>query len=321
MVNGNQAPFEAARRATAASMVEVADEEKLEPMELPRHGRFLELNGLKYHYLDQGRGDAVVMLHGNPTWSFYYRDLARALPDGYRAIIPDHMGCGMSEKPGDNRYDYRLRSRVDDLERLLEHLQLRERLTLVLHDWGGMIGMAYASRYPERIKRLVILNTAAFLLPKNKRFPLALRVARMPLLGDWLLRATNLFCRGTLRFGLRTRRLSPHIQRSYLEPYDSYANRIAVARFVQDIPLKPRHPSYALVDQVQRGLHRFARTPTLICWGCRDFVFSSEFLDQWVRHLPHAEVHRFEDAGHLVLEDARFELIPRVVHFLEANPI
>ncbi len=296
-----------------------ADEQDV--VEPPFQDHFLAVNGLRYHYLDQGEGDPVVLLHGNPTWSFYYRNLARALFGRYRTIIPDHIGCGMSEKPDESRYSYRLKSRVDDLDFLLEHLQLRERITLVLHDWGGMIGMAYASRYPERIKRLVILNTAAFFLPPNKRFPFALRFARTPWLGDWILRATDAFCKGTLRFGMKKRRLPRDIEQAYLSPYDSYANRIAIARFVQDIPLKAGHPSYDLVDEVQKGLHRFKRTPALICWGCRDFVFSTEFLDQWVGHLPYAEVHRFEDAGHLVLEDARHEVIPKIVDFLEANPI
>jgi haloalkane dehalogenase len=100
------------------------------------------------------------MLHGNPTWSFFYRDLIRGLSDDYRTVAPDHVGCGLSDKPGDDRYDYTLSRRVDDLEALLEHLALREGLTLVLHDWGGLIGLAYAHRHPERIKRLVVLNTA-----------------------------------------------------------------------------------------------------------------------------------------------------------------
>ena len=118
------------------------------------------------------------MVHGNPSWSFYYRNLVLALRDRYRCIVPDHIGCGLSDKPGDDRYDYTLSRRVDDLERLLEHLGITENITLVVHDWGGMIGMAYAVRHPERIKRLVILNTGAFHLPKSKPFPLGLRICR-----------------------------------------------------------------------------------------------------------------------------------------------
>src|SRR5210317_837044 len=152
----------------------------------PFENHFLELNGLQYHYLDEGQGEPVVMVHGNPSWSFYYRDLAKALRDRYRVIVPDHIGCGLSEKPGDGGYSYTLKQRVDDLESLLEHLDIDERITLVLHDWGGMIGMAYASRYPERIARLVILNTAAFHLPAGKHLPLALKICRDTKLGEFL---------------------------------------------------------------------------------------------------------------------------------------
>src|SRR5512137_1165151 len=119
----------------------------------PFAGHYLDLDGLRLHYLDEGSGEPVVMLHGNPTWSFYYRNLVLALRDKYRCIVPDHIGCGMSDKPGDDRYDYTLQSRVDDLEALLDSLGVTNGITLVVHDWGGMIGMAYATRHPERIKR------------------------------------------------------------------------------------------------------------------------------------------------------------------------
>ena len=139
----------------------------------PFTGRFHNHGGLRQHYLDEGQGDPVVMVHGNPSWSFYYRNLVLALRGHYRVIVPDHIGCGLSDKPDDGRYRYTLKQRVDDLDALLDSLGIRERITLVLHDWGGMIGMAYACRYPERIRRLVILNTGAFPLPPTKKFPLA----------------------------------------------------------------------------------------------------------------------------------------------------
>ncbi len=120
----------------------------LAPGLYPFRGHFLDLQGIRLHYLDEGRGEPVVMVHGNPTWSFYYRELVKALRDDYRVVVPDHVGCGLSDKPDDDRYDYTLDRRVADLEALLDHLGLTSDLTLVLHDWGGMIGMAYASRHP-----------------------------------------------------------------------------------------------------------------------------------------------------------------------------
>lgn len=286
----------------------------------PFDGHRLDLDGLSYHYLDEGQGDTVVMVHGNPTWSFYYRNLVQTLSDRYRCIVPDHIGCGLSDKPGDDRYEYTLERRVDDLDALLDHLHLKENITLVVHDWGGMIGMALASRYPERIKRLVVMNTAAFHLPKAKTFPLALTLGRTPI-GSFLIRGFNAFSGIAARICCKRNPLSAELKQAYTEPYNSWANRIATLRFVQDIPLKPGDRAYNIVQNVQDGLQRFAQTPLLICWGVKDFVFSTEFLDEWVRHLPHAEVHRFEDGGHYILEDAAKEVIPLIDDFLAKHPI
>jgi haloalkane dehalogenase len=287
---------------------------------LPFAGHFLDLGGLRYHYLDEGRGEPVVMLHGNPTWSFFYRHLAAGLCDAWRVVVPDHIGCGLSDKPDDRRYPYTLRRRVDDLEALLGHLGLVEDLTLVLHDWGGMIGLAYASRHPERVRRLVVLNTAAFRLPAGKRLPWSLWLCRNTPLGPLLVRGLGAFSRGAVRLCCR-RPLPPAVRAGYLAPYDSWANRIAVLRFVQDIPLGPGDPAFEIVTEVEKGLSRFAALPVLICWGLRDFVFDTDFLREWQRHFPRAEVHAFAEAGHYVLEDAGEEILPLVRDFLRRHPL
>jgi haloalkane dehalogenase len=281
--------------------------------------RYLDLKGLRLHYVGEGRGEPVVMLHGNPTWSFYYRELVRGLCDRYRTVVPDHIGCGRSDKPGDDRYDYTLERRVLDLEALLDHLALRENLTLVLHDWGGMIGMTYAVRHPERVKRLVVLNTAGFLMPPGKRLPWSLWLCRNRFLGPLLVRGLGAFHRGAARFCV-CRPLAPVVRATYLAPYDSWAHRIAVLRFVQDIPLRPGDPSYALARATQDGLERFRDVPLLICWGEQDFVFDADFLAEWQRRFPRAEVHRFPDAGHYVLEDAGAAIVPLVRDFLHRHP-
>jgi cis-3-alkyl-4-acyloxetan-2-one decarboxylase len=282
----------------------------------PFTGHYFDHGGLRQHYLDEGSGAPVVMLHGNPSWSFYYRHLVLTLRDRYRVIAPDHIGCGLSDKPGDDRYSYTLRQRVDDLEALLESLDLRENITLVVHDWGGMIGMAYASRHPERIARLVILNTGAFHLPQSKTFPLALKVCRTPL-GALLIRGGNAFARAAARVGCKRRPMSAELRAAYCAPYNSWRNRIATLRFVQDIPLAPGDPGYELISEVQNGLHRFAGKPMLILWGEQDFVFDRHFLAEWRRRFPQAEVHAFDDCGHYILEDARAEVIPLIYDFLE----
>jgi pimeloyl-ACP methyl ester carboxylesterase len=292
----------------------------LERPAYPFENHFLDIGGLRYHYLDEGTGDAVVMVHGNPSWSFYYRDLALALREKNRVIVPDHMGCGLSDKPGVDSYDYTLKRRVADLEALLDHLAIKENITLVVHDWGGMIGMAWAARHPERVKRLVVLNTSAFFLPKNKPFPWALGLIRNTPLGALLVQGLNAFSVGASYIGCKQNPMPGALRAAYQAPYDSWDNRIATLRFVQDIPLTPSDESYETVNHVQETLGRFKDIPMFIGWGERDFVFDGHFLAEWQRRFPNAEVNRFPKAGHYVLEDAKAELIPLIQAFLEQHP-
>ncbi|MDG3006244.1 alpha/beta fold hydrolase [Paludisphaera mucosa] len=279
-------------------------------------GRDWKRDGIRQHYLDEGHGPPVVMVHGNPTWSFYYRRLVEALSPTHRAIVPDHIGCGLSDKPDDSRYRYTLESRVDDLERLLDHLGVRERVSLVVHDWGGMIGTAYAARHPERIAKMVVMNTAGFHMPAAKSFPWALHVCRDTPLGAWTVRGLNAFARGTAWIGCKNERMPRSLRDAYAAPYDDWSNRIAIHRFVQDIPLRPGDRAYDLVSWVQDRLPLLAEVPMLLAWGMKDFVFDEPFLKEWERRFPAAEVHRYPNAGHYVLEDEAASLVPRIRDFL-----
>ncbi|MEI7732528.1 MAG: alpha/beta fold hydrolase [Verrucomicrobiota bacterium] len=281
----------------------------------PFVGSYLNLDGLALHYLDEGRGDPVIMLHGNPTWSFYYRNLILGLRAQHRVIVPDHIGCGFSDKPGDHRYEYSLDRRAKDLEALINHLNISGRITLVMHDWGGMIGMTYAARFPERIGKLVLLNTAAFHLPATAKLPPSLWLCRNTPMDDFLIRRTGLFVRLVTRWGC-TRSLPRRVRDAYLSPCDTAENRLGHLRFVQDIPLRPGDASYDLVSDVQKKLTGFQKTPTLILWGMKDFVFNRHFLATWEQLLPNAQVHRFPNAGHLLLEDAGEETLPIIQKFL-----
>ena len=285
----------------------------------PFAGRYLDLDGLGYHYLDEGSGPPVVMVHGNPSWSFYYRNLVLALRDRYRCIVPDHIGCGLSDKPGDDRYDYTLARRVADLERLIDSLKLQEKVTLVVHDWGGMIGMAWAVRHPERVARLVILNTAAFHLPKEKPFPLALRICRDTRIGAFLVQGFNAFSLAASFVGCKKHPLPAGLRRIYRLPYHTWEDRIATLRFVQDIPLRQGDRSYALVSEVDRGIGQFRHLPMQIVWGEQDFVFDRHFLAEWRRRFPEAAVKSYPDAGHYILEDMQDEVVPLISRFLDRS--
>jgi len=289
----------------------------------PFKSQFFDLSGLKMHYVDEGpasgSGGSVVCVHGNPTWSFYFRNVIAALRDKYRCVAMDHIGMGLSDKPNDSHYEYTLARRVDDLEALIEHLNLGPNFTMVVHDWGGMIGMAYAVRHPDRIAKLVVLNTAAFALPAKSRMPWQLSMARTPLIGALLVRGFNAFSRGAVRDCVTARPLTAEIKQAYLAPHDSWAHRVAVHRFVQDIPLKPGDRAYQVVAQTQDKLSALADKPMLIGWGMRDFVFDAHFLEKWIEYFPGAQVHRFDDSGHFVLEDAADRLLPLISEFVAAS--
>jgi cis-3-alkyl-4-acyloxetan-2-one decarboxylase len=271
-----------------------------------------EVPGGAINYVDEGDGPAVIMLHGNPTWSFYYRHLIAALRPNYRVIVPDHIGCGLSDKP--QNYPYRLQNHIDNLALLVQHLDLTE-ASLVLHDWGGAIGMGYAVRLEIAIRRIVVLNTAAWLSP---HVPLRIAVCKVPVFGDLAIRGLNGFA-GAATWLAVEKPIDPLVRRGYLLPYRSWHDRIANLRFVQDIPLHRAHPTWPVLERIERDLPQFRATPMQILWGGRDWCFDDHFLRGWIERFPDAEVWRFDDAGHYVLEDAHAEIVPRVRRFLAAT--
>jgi haloalkane dehalogenase len=282
---------------------------------------FVHPNGLRQSYLDEGPrdGEVVLMLHGNPSWSFYWRHLVLGLRDRYRCLVPDHMGMGLSDRPDDAHYDYTLQSRIDDLERLLRHAGITGPVTLAVHDWGGMIGFGWALQHSARVRRLVILNTAAFPLPKEKRMPLRLRMGRDSKVGGWMIRRFNLFARGAAMIGTR-RKLPADVRAAYAGVYQGWDQAISTLRFMQDIPLAPGDRAWPLVEASAKALHGYADRPAFIGWGLKDFVFDKHFLHGFQRALPKAHVHAFKDAGHYILEDKHEVLVPAIRTFLDKHP-
>ncbi|MBF0275101.1 MAG: alpha/beta fold hydrolase [Nitrospinae bacterium] len=243
----------------------------------------------------------MLMLHGNPTWSYYYRNVVKKFSSSYRCVVPDHIGCGNSDKP--QNYAYQLRNHIDNLCFLVDFLKL-ENITLIVHDWGGAIGMGFAVRNPEKIKRIVILNTAAFLI---NRIPFRINICKLPFFGDIAIRGFNAFAKSALFMAVK-KPLSPEVQAQYIKPYNNWKNRIATLRFVQDIPMTPSHPTWNTLKEIEEKLPLLNSTPKLICWGMKDFCFNDIFLKRWETIYPEAEIHRFENAGHYVLEDAQEEI-------------
>ena len=278
--------------------------------------------GLSMSYLDEGPrdGEVVVMLHGNPSWSYYWRTLVSGLSDKYRCIVPDHIGMGFSDKPDDADYDYTLQSRVDDVEALLKHLGITGPVTLAVHDWGGMIGFGWALSHAAQVKRLVVTNTAAFPLPQAKPMPWQIALGRDWKFGALIIRAFNAFSSGASYLGVE-RRMPADVRRAYVSPYNNWKNRISTVRFMQDIPLGTQDKAWPLLEEAGRRLPEFADRPAFLGWGLKDFVFDKHFLAGFRAALPNAEVHAYDDAGHYVLEDKHVSLVPLIRDFLQRNPL
>jgi haloalkane dehalogenase len=282
----------------------------------PFASHFLEMDGQRYHYVDEGQGETLLCVHGNPTWSFYWRNLILPLRERYRVIAVDHIGCGLSDKPND--YPYRLAQHTGNLTRLVEQLNLRN-VTLLAHDWGGAIGLGAAVAAPQRFSRFVLFNTAAF---RSQRMPWRIGVCRVPLLGQLAVQGLNAFARAALVMAVEHReRMTPAVRTGLLAPYDTWAHRQAIYRFVADIPLGPSAPSYAALMQVEQGLAKLADRPWMFIWGMRDWCFTPHFLERFLEFVPQAETHRLEDAGHYVVEDAHERIMPLVEDFLNRHPI
>jgi pimeloyl-ACP methyl ester carboxylesterase len=281
----------------------------------PFSSHFFALGPHRLHYLDEGAGEPLLFVHGNPTWSFYWRNLILGLRDRFRCIAVDHIGCGLSDKPQD--YNYTLAQRIDDLSRLVEHLDLKG-ATLVAHDWGGSIGLGAVERLPSRFARIVLFNTGAFPPPY---VPWRIAACRTPLVGTGALRGLNAFARAALSMATeKPERMMTDVRAGLLAPYDSWANRVAIDRFVRDIPFSPRHPTWQTLERIEAGLLALAGRPIQLIWGMRDWCFRPECLDRFLQHWPGAEVHRLADCGHYVVEDAHERIVPLMVNFLTNHP-
>jgi len=284
----------------------------------PFRSHWLDLPDGRMHFLDEGPADVVdaatdtlLFVHGNPTWSFHWRELVKPLRTRYRCVAVDHLGCGLSDKPARL---LTLADHIGNLVALLQQLDV-ERVTLVAQDWGGAIGLGAMLRASERLQRILLFNTGAFPPPS---IPWRIRACRFPVLGRVAVQGGGLFNRAALRMTLARRtRLAPDVADAYMTPYNSWDDRRAIFGFVKDIPTAAAESTWQLLEEIERGLPTLADRPVLLVWGMRDWCFRPDCLERFERHWPRAEVTRLEDVGHWVMEDAPEEVVPLVTQFLE----
>jgi haloalkane dehalogenase len=295
----------------------------------PYDPQWLDTPDGRMHYVDEGPRDArpVVLVHGNPTWGYLYRNFIPPLVEaGHRAIVPDHLGFGRSEKPDDPEL-YRVPRHAERLEALLESLDLRG-ATVVPQDWGGPIGLYWATRHPERVNGLFILNTFAHgwkpdALPPGKEkvpLPLPLHLFRTPLVGELLVKGVDAFKRGFL-FGqgvVHRERLTPAVKRAYKDVHQGWSERTAILVFPREIPRTGEGPVVAMNADTEARLERHFRSkPVEIMWAMKDVAFLPAYLDTlWLKTFPDAKVTKLEDAGHYLQEDAHERIVPELVRFV-----
>lgn len=269
------------------------------------------IQGQRCHYLDEGSGPVVLMVHGTPTWSFHWRDLVKELSKTCRVVVPDHIGMGLSARPSRKEYLYTLQRRMDDLNEFIERLDLRN-ITLIVHDWGGPIGLGAAVDRPERFEKFILCNTAAF---RSETCPRAVKLCRIPVLGSLLVQGLNAIVRAA-NVTTTTRKLPKNVRAGYLAPYRTWRDRTALLEFVRDLPFSPSDRSYGTFLKIENGLAQFRNHPVCLIWGLRDWCFPPEFMERFQAIFPQSEIYPFSDSGHYVVEDAHERMVPIIRDFL-----
>ncbi len=283
------------------------------PELFPYPSNEIQVGSHTMRYLDVGSGDEVLLcVHGNPTWSFYWRSIVERFSDGRRVVAVDHLGCGRSDKPPRGEFPYTLAAHRDNLVQLIEALDLRN-VSLIAHDWGGAIGLCSLLERQDRFNRIVLLNTAAFPPPY---MPLRISACRVPVLGTAAVRGLNAFARAAVSMAMSRTKMDPMVAKGLLAPYDNWRNRVAIDSFVRDIPTSTNHPTYKVLEQLESRLPDLAPMRALLVWGMQDWCFRPECLRRFQEVWPDAQSVEIADAGHYVIEDAPAETLGAIEEFL-----
>ena len=279
---------------------------------------YLDVAHCRMHYIDEGEGEPVVFVHGDPTWSYLYRNFIKPLSGQRRCIAPDLMGMGKSSVP-DEPYPYRLHHHIENLESLLLQLDLTN-ITLVVHDWGGPVGLGFATLHSDRIKQLVLMNTWAFAPWPGGEFPKLLQMIRSERGEKFVLEKNGYVRNALLGTTAHAENLTEGVLDAYLAPFPTPASRLALLCWTRDIPVTESDPSFATMQAIEQRLTLLAAKPVLLIWGMEDPVLPESVLRRWQSLYPHATVHEILDASHFLQEDAPAEITGWLNAFLAANP-
>lgn len=277
----------------------------------------------RIHYVDEGSGPTLLMVHGNPTWSYLYRHMIHGLKDKFRCVAIDQLGFGLSDKPADA--DYSVRAHNRRLGEIIEQIGL-EKFTPVVQDWGGPITLRWAVDHKDRIERLVILNTIGF-VPKREDLNLTkiwalglLGSLKTPLLGELLIRGLHLFVRRGVPGAIYNKRSKTRERlKGYLLPHPDYASRAGILKFPREIPVSPFHHNIAYLREIEAGLEGWD-VPTQIIWGMKDPAFNIGLARHFERLLPnHAPTVEIPNASHFLQEDTPEPIVEAIRTFFDVD--
>ena len=278
---------------------------------LPFESRFFEVpGGQVMHYLDEGSGEPIVFVHGNPSWSFQFRHLIEGLRSEFRCVAPDHIGFGLSSR-SKHREDHHPAAHAERFAALLNELDLRD-VTLFVNDWGGPIGLDFARRNPDRVKRLVITNTWCWPVRRDPHFWFFSRMMASPL-GQYLIKRRNFFVNGVMPRAVGNKDvLSPEVM-------DHYRNAQPTAKARAANAALPGHivGATAWLREIWEERSAFTDKPALIFWGSKDIAFRTKELNRWRSEFPSADVHEFSDCGHFLSEETPERILPALRDFMQ----
>lgn len=274
----------------------------------PFRSRFLELDAGRMHYIDEGQGDAIVLVHGTPTWSFLYRNLIKELSKNHRCIAMDHIGFGLSDKPAG--WTYRPQDHARNVQALIDHLDLQH-FTLIVHDLGGPIGISYAIEHPEHIRRLILFNTFMWAMRDDFAIPPIGTLMGGPI-GKFLYTRLNISARMFLPlvYGDKSK-LTPEIHRQYINPFPHHQDRYGMWVFAREMG-----GSADWYESRWSQRDRIKDVPTLILWGMKDPAFTPKYLARWQTLFTRAQTVTFPNTGHFVQEEEPSAALAAITAFL-----